>query len=362
MNRMKQIFMGVVLLAAAAAAGHAQITVTASDVSGQLTIGNYVQNHWDLAVGALDIGTPGPSTWDFSALRNDSTMTLTSVDLSTTPFTGTFSGATHALYSPITYLGIAGKAYIYISLGTNMLNLGVGAIANASVPQFPTNLMDTYTPSDVTYGLPMTNGTSWTSDYTEHVVFTLLGSTALDSTYLRHYTYVVDGYGSMKMPGGNVFDALRVRRADSTAARRRVGYMFLAKNGASVQFWLGDPNAPNQGNVGVAPGVQWSAPFNTAVEPATGSTAPKEFALQQNYPNPFNPSTVVGYQVPATSTITLAVYDLLGREVAVLASGVKEAGRYEATWNAAGMPSGVYLYRMTVDGGQSFTKRMMLVK
>jgi hypothetical protein len=73
---------------------------------------------------------------------------------------------------------------------------------------------------------------------------------------------------------------------------------------------------------------------------------PGTFRLLQNYPNPFNPATVVAFDVGSRSSVTLAVYDLLGREVATLVNGVRDAGRHQAAWDATGMPSGVYVARL----------------
>ena len=81
-----------------------------------------------------------------------------------------------------------------------------------------------------------------------------------------------------------------------------------------------------------------------------------DFRLDQNYPNPFNPSTTIGYSVGvvshqssvASSRVLLAVYDLLGREVTVLVDEKKEPGSYEVKFDASGLPSGVYLYRLQV--------------
>ena len=88
--------------------------------------------------------------------------------------------------------------------------------------------------------------------------------------------------------------------------------------------------------------------------------------LNQNYPNPFNPSTKISYSVPEESIVKIAVYDILGREVAILASGEKQPGYYEVDWNAAGFASGIYIYRITALKGSkilfSEAKRMMLMK
>jgi hypothetical protein len=93
------------------------------------------------------------------------------------------------------------------------------------------------------------------------------------------------------------------------------------------------------------------------------------YDLAQNYPNPFNPTTVISYQLPVTSNISLKVYDLLGQEVATLFEGIRQPGKYEATFDGNGLASGVYFYRIHVsqiDGGQASnfaeTKKLMILK
>ena len=99
---------------------------------------------------------------------------------------------------------------------------------------------------------------------------------------------------------------------------------------------------------------------NTAVE-RVGEGIPAHFALAPNYPNPFNPETKISYAVPTTAHVRLAVYDALGREVAVLVNGGQAAGHYETTFEGNDLPSGVYLYRLTA-GSYSETRRMLLIK
>jgi hypothetical protein len=89
--------------------------------------------------------------------------------------------------------------------------------------------------------------------------------------------------------------------------------------------------------------------------------APKEYGLMQNYPNPFNPRTGVRYQVPGVSCVKLLVYDLLGREVAVLVNERKVPGQYEVSFDASGLASGIYIYRL-VAGDYIANRRMALVK
>ena len=88
---------------------------------------------------------------------------------------------------------------------------------------------------------------------------------------------------------------------------------------------------------------------------------PREFALNQSYPNPSNPSTRIGFSVPVRSPVSLKVYDLLGREVAVLVSDLLEPGSYEKTFNGVGLASGVYFYRLEA-GKFVQTRKLMLQK
>jgi hypothetical protein len=92
-----------------------------------------------------------------------------------------------------------------------------------------------------------------------------------------------------------------------------------------------------------------------------GKQTTENFRLEQNYPNPFNPSTVVGFQLSVAGKASLKVYDMLGREVAVLVNGTMPAGSHTATFDASHLTSGVYVYKLEA-GGQVMTKRMTLVK
>jgi len=94
---------------------------------------------------------------------------------------------------------------------------------------------------------------------------------------------------------------------------------------------------------------------------ASNTSAPATPQLAQNYPNPFNPTTVVSYQLPVPGNVRLVVYDILGREVAVLVNERKAPGSYEARFDATGLASGVYLYRLTT-GTSVQTRNMILVR
>ncbi|MFA7332295.1 MAG: T9SS type A sorting domain-containing protein [Candidatus Delongbacteria bacterium] len=88
---------------------------------------------------------------------------------------------------------------------------------------------------------------------------------------------------------------------------------------------------------------------------------PRAFSLAPAFPNPFNPATTLSYTLAATGAARLAVYDLAGRQVAVLADGLQAAGTHQLNFDAAGLPAGLYLARLEADG-HSQTQKLLLVK
>ena len=94
---------------------------------------------------------------------------------------------------------------------------------------------------------------------------------------------------------------------------------------------------------------------------AAAQENPQSFALRQNAPNPFNPGTSITFELEKTGPVELAVYNLKGQHVTTLVDGLMELGEHQITFDATGLPSGVYYYRLvTQDGVQ--TKSMTLVK
>jgi len=438
------------------------ITIDAADVQAIFTIGSTLTYNLDTLTSLADIGAPGESFWDFEGLNTTSVTTLESLPVASTPYAPDFPQATFALRDgAFTYsffyaaLGsdvtLKGTGYIYYNLQGALLNSGFKGAGNAYLVgnPYPAQGQWLNSPASVEYSLPLQFGTAWTSDYAETISgsATLAGMTfTFGPTVTMHSVqYSVDAYGLVTLPGGRTYDALRIRKADTySGAGLRVTYILLAKNGATVQLTVADPNATS-GAVEVS-GVRWSegnrnivvpiqlsrftaarqegegvllewttmsetnnfgfhvqrkgigdrefsdlpggfvAGHGTTVVPQTYSyrdanggaaecwyrlrqvdldgsvhfsepvradalagvqeTAPAAYALAQNFPNPFNPSTTIRYSLPTRSYVTMSVFNALGQMVAQLVNGEVEAGHHETTFDAAGLPSGIYLYRM----------------
>jgi hypothetical protein len=121
------------------------------------------------------------------------------------------------------------------------------------------------------------------------------------------------------------------------------------------------------GNKNPSSSDAWTVPDRVDIlEPAvTGvlqrSSVPVSYSLFQNYPNPFNPSTTISYTLKYNGKVYLSVYDILGREVAVLANELQAAGPHEVKFSTAGLSSGIYFYKLQ-SGGGVLTRKMMLLK
>lgn len=115
-------------------------------------------------------------------------------------------------------------------------------------------------------------------------------------------------------------------------------------------------NDPDQPSVSVPLSGSSSGPASVM-----SSTLPMETILNQNYPNPFNPSTTLSFVINHSSFTSLKVFDMLGREVATLIDDHLNAGEHDIVWNAADAASGVYIYRLRIDGNL-ISKRMLLIK
>ena len=90
-------------------------------------------------------------------------------------------------------------------------------------------------------------------------------------------------------------------------------------------------------------------------------TLPTEVSLAQNYPNPFNPATTIGFELPMPTDVRLDVYDMTGRQLSTLVNGIYPSGYHTVQWDAIGLPTGIYVYRLTT-GGKTITQTMTLVR
>ena len=177
------------------------------------------------------------------------------------------------------------------------------------------------------------DGEAWTTDGLEQHRFTLKPTFRV---------YQVD-FSDIEMVRDNPDFRIRIRFDGDPA-------LLAADNGNRVTF--------NNFSIG---SEMEELEYTRSDDPDDESAIPLALRLDQNYPNPFNPATVITYALPEQGRVRLSVYDLLGRQVAVLVDEIQEAGQHRATWNARDVASGLYFSRLEA-GGAVLTRSMTLIK
>jgi hypothetical protein len=198
--------------------------------------------------------------------------------------------------------------------------------------------------------------------YKNHVESILASKALLDGNYsqaMSMYDKVIDadptGYDGLNAKMGKFLAVLHVANDRAAAAKILDEVKSTAgdnedlklKIAAAETLLYGASSGTSEGN---------TVPTKNVVE-----ETPKEFVLSANYPNPFNPTTTISYQLPKDGLVCIKIYDALGREVSTLVNESKTKGTYTVSFNAASLPSGLYLYSMK-SGNFSSTKKMMLLK
>lgn len=170
-----------------------------------------------------------------------------------------------------------------------------------------------------------------------------------DETFIAGFDATADGRQTRTILVSGAAGEIRLTARIAKAGR--AGY-FVAdgsgnavplKDGATVTFRAGD-------------GGETSIRLLAGSEPL-----PTEFALGQNYPNPFNPATTVSFSLPVDETVSIRLFNVLGNEVATIASQKYSAGRHEVEFDAGELPSGVYIYTMQA-GAFSASRKMVLMR
>jgi hypothetical protein len=201
--------------------------------------------------------------------------------------------------------------------------------------------------------------------YIHNLVGTLRGPTGLTDSLLKRPGKNVPGINIL---GCNITDTAS-KPLDSAVApatgyfrpyRSFSGFAGSNPNGQWI-FKLYDTQTGDTGSLRkYCITINYFDPSTIGIQTISNET-PKQYMLSQNYPNPFNPVTNIKFSIPKSGNVTLKVYDILGRQVTELVNEYKPQGSYMVDFNASGMASGVYFYRLETPG-YSDVKKMILVK
>ncbi len=303
---------------------------------------------WDLrAGGRVFVSTP-PVNLRYFAPSSFSGATVSGANLAIrTSFVGSDTAT-------VLFANLTDSEFQNISVGSALVR------TNAFLGMTFTN-----TPPIPTFRFPLTSTSTWSGSSQNSVQ--VPGSGPLVTNV--NYTYTVDGWGTLITPANPA--GVQVLRLRSTVVGNVVGLPLPPTTSAVYTFFDANANAfavINDAPVlpigipGVASGMSVSySTFTPLAVRELGGEKPTTFTLEQNYPNPFNPSTLIRYSLPSTEQVSLKVFDMLGREVTVLVNARQAAGRYEVSFNAMNLPSGLYFYRLQA-GSYSETRKMMLIR
>jgi hypothetical protein len=201
-------------------------------------------------------------------------------------------------------------------------------------------------------GYAMGNGAVYTTDYGQTWVVKTLPGTGDIHAFTFNY-----GDGAMYAKGSQIYhdtgttQGFILRYTSPNGGNyTHMSIRTFAFEGVAVGGWAVKDN-----------GTISRYAYTIAAMKKISSEVPNNYLLSQNYPNPFNPNTKFKIQIAKVSNVKVVVYDVLGKEIAILVNEQLKPGSYEVEWDGSNYPSGVYFYKLITDSF-SETKRMVLIK
>jgi len=260
-----------------------------------------------------------------------------------------------------------------LTVGTNRPGIANFTVNGTSYNQTQELIYPNGTNVNVTAVSPRTIGstqyvfTNWSNGGDTTQTINLSSNLNLSASYKVQYKLLTTSTQGTTF-GGNVFydSGTSATFAISSRIINNGGtvYYFRGWTGSGSGSYTSPDSSGNDSSVTinvVAPLVE-SARWTTTVGiTSLGSEVPAEYSLKQNYPNPFNPSTVINFSIPKSGFVSIKVYDITGREVAVMLNEFKAAGNYSVDQNFTNFNSGVYFYKIQA-GEFTDIKKMTLLK
>lgn len=347
---------------------NAQISITKSTVE-QIFQGEYEMNYSNSEDGEnikiLYEKTGADQVWDFTTLSYDESFSMSgtfesSVNTDGAPLSNDshFEQATHTIKAKFVTDTLSFDLYSYQILNENELTL----LGTVMIEEGETNPdFVTYNrPGDIEYQFPATFGDTWSFEYENEFIFDNSSETSDISVAVE-----IEGWGKVITEEGET-NILRLKRTETTTMEgfefSTFEVQFVEENGMQVASIAGGLNLFDNGVDEESFGA--SVTSMTEVTPTSQeriSELPQRLQLDQNYPNPFNPGTQIKYNLPEHSNVSLNVYSVTGEQVATLVDQAQTAGSYTIPFEASGLASGLYIYRLTANN-KVLTRKMTLIK
>ncbi len=293
------------------------------------------------ATNGYYIGDPISGNWDMMATTNAGINWSAWATVPTTNTSGTYNNAACFFGSQVWFESVGLSAIHYSSnMGLNWSTQTI-PLSEITAIAFVSSTRGLAGGSSTSPGLLSTTnaGVNWTAITNPYATSSLSGIVGASTTWW----VAQQGTGiSISTNDGATFSTAYTAPAGS--------YYHMAKSRSGATIWA------IRSNGGIS---RYGTPI-VNVTPI-GTEIPADYALSQNYPNPFNPSTKINFAIPKSGMVSLKVYNILGKEVATLVNQNMNAGTYNYEFNASNLSSGIYFYKLDVNGFTS-VKKMTLVK
>jgi len=306
------------------------------------TSGGFDDNLWmTSATDAYCIGDIVSGNWHLMKSTNGGSNWSTWATLPTTNTSGTYNNAACFLGQQVWFSGVGESKMFYSSnMGANWSEQTL-SLANITATWFNSPTLGLAGGSSASAGMLKTtnSGVTWTAVTAPYPSSSISGIVGVANTWWA----AQQGTGiSISTNDGATW---------TTAYTAPTGSFYhLTKSRSGATLW------GIRSNGGIS---RYGAPI-IGINPVTGTT-PVDYVLSQNYPNPFNPVTKISFALPKSGLVSMKIYDILGQEVATLVNETKNAGNYSVDFDASKLSSGIYFYKISVNG---FTdvKKMTLIK
>ena len=340
-----------------------QISITTTDLPNYFGVGNSLFIYSSSDTVTMDIGTASTSasqTWTAPPVTIKDSLRTDNVDPSSTPYSADFPGAAYAQKFSLSDSNLTDDTYEYYKVSNDsIIDMGYVEHESGVVDGKTVDTSIVNRNIKLYFHLPTQLGD----------VFTVSADTTVEVAGLveiSNSVTTVDAYGTVNLARGS-FGALRC----STTATSKAYYGSTLLYGSTIYTisWYTkegyilsvELDSLLSGMVAVH-SVTMTYPGKTpATSIRTSLDQPSNFTLAQNYPNPFNPTTTINYELPANVFVALKVYDMLGREVAVLVNQREDAGNYSVRFDGNRLASGIYFYRLEAGSFVS-VKKLVVVK
>ncbi|MBK8553187.1 MAG: T9SS type A sorting domain-containing protein [Ignavibacteria bacterium] len=335
------------------------VTLTASQCLAQMTltssnnpVAGDLDNYVICDTNNITQGNSGANqNWSFlNLIRQDST-SVNFVTAASTPYSAQFPSSNLASTND-------NSNYNYIT--TSSSSMLINGLAGPS-------LLVSYTDPQLYLQYPFTFNSGFSDNLS--ATYSISGSTV---TRTGTTTVSGDAWGTINLPIGSFSNSLRVKYNITTRDSSNPGIPFVTETNVTSYIWfvpgrkfpvfeiIYSTITVNGAQFGNNKTVNYNAGSTIGITNIS-SAIPDSYTLSQNYPNPFNPVTNLEFGISMTEFVSLKIYDMLGKEVATLVNEELDPGTYKYSFDASGLTSGIYFYKITA-GDFTETKRMNLIK